>query len=53
MFLNRIFEYNFGNKRMPMLIVSSNPNINRNSFDAKTAAIFRLFNVWNKSYLYN
>ena len=52
--LNRIFEYNFGNKRMPMLIVSSNPNINRNSFDAKTAAIlgFSMFGT-NHTYIIN
>ena len=37
--LKKIFEHYFGDQRMPMLFISKNPNINRDSFDAKTAAI--------------
>ena len=50
--LKQIFEHYFGSQRLPMLFISKNPNINRERFDAKTAAIlgFSIFGT-NHTYL--
>ena len=49
--LTKIFEHHFGNSRLPMLIISKNPNIIRDKFDAKIAAILG-FSIFGKNHTY-
>ncbi len=49
--LKKIFEYHFGNERLPMLFISKNPNIKRKEFDAKAAAILG-FSIFGRNHTY-
>ena len=54
MFLQKIFEYHFGSKRLPMIMATKNPKSIKSDFDAKYAAVlgFSIFGT-DHTFLYD